>query len=154
MVRIWMKNVSLVRCFLWWDPPCLVCLGEGGQSWAWQVGELFSWLIFVSGAPDLSPLPVLPHLALLVRVLFNSQKEWAYLGCLLFLQVVSWETPSLKLLLLLGGVVLRCPAALWTSGSRVPSQFILLLTSFRYFLWLPLVLFSGFIVLLCRDRKK
>lgn len=25
-----------VRCFLWWDPICKVCLGEGGHSWAWK----------------------------------------------------------------------------------------------------------------------
>lgn len=40
-----------------------------------RLGEHFFWLIFVSGAPDLSPFPVLPHLALLVGVFFKSQKE-------------------------------------------------------------------------------
>lgn len=47
---------------------------EGGQSWAWQ-GRRTLLADFVRGAPDLSPLLVLPHLALLVGVLFNLQKE-------------------------------------------------------------------------------
>lgn len=64
--------------------PLAECVNEGGQSQASQDGRTLLLASVCQWGICSFPFLVLPHLVVLARFLFNSQKEWAHLGCLLF----------------------------------------------------------------------
>ena len=141
----------LVPARRWQEPPSR--WDKGYFLGALQGGRVFSQIVFISvGSWPILLIGAPGWTGVVSRTPIPSQEGCAFLGCCLSL--VWWGLGNIwpaSLLQLDWGSLAALLLLHCSFGPGVPNLFTFLSQPFRLLLWLPLVLFTGFIVVLSKE---